>query len=223
MNCIHQWDARTRICINCGITLEASLRGEAKSLYVSDVLEGAEPFKVPDSIEPIVAWRAWNVKNNQKLYSMNGSFWHPAQAMEATCARIRHGLRGRGSTGGQVPVENCTCGIYAANDFSHAAKYLETRVGVIGEVYLWGKVITAVKGYRAQYAFPKCLWYVEELDIGPTAFVKLDRDFPNWVQAQENERLKEQYKPVIPYDLSAYGVPVEFCAYEDFGKLCLRT
>jgi hypothetical protein len=64
----------------------------------------------------------------------------------------------------EAPLESCSCGI-------HAAKDLETlqRVSgggpVVGEVYLWGKVIPGENGYRAQYAYPKSLYLVSRNDL----------------------------------------------------------
>lgn len=85
----------------------------------------------------------------------------------------------------ELPVESCTCGIYAAKDWGPVP-----RGDVRGEVYLWGKVITADRGYRAQYAYPKCFtdwdadygWVVEAADAYKVPIVagrkRTPRDVP---------------------------------------------
>jgi hypothetical protein len=50
-----------------------------------------------------------------------------------------------------APVEACSCGIYARRKNDGGIP----RGNVRGEVYLWGKVITATDGYRAEFAYPK--------------------------------------------------------------------
>ena len=72
--------------------------------------------------------------------------------MTAVCAQYGH----------NEPMLGCRCGIYATSDRAHLValgyhRYHEGEMVVIGEVLLWGVVIEATHGWRAQYAYPKSL------------------------------------------------------------------
>lgn len=54
------------------------------------------------------------------------------------------------------PDESCQCGIYVVAKPEDTLGYLKSH-GVIVEIALWGKVITAHKGARGQYAYPQKL------------------------------------------------------------------
>jgi hypothetical protein len=62
---------------------------------------------------------------------------------------------------------------------------------VIGKVALWGRVIPAERGYRAQYGYPKRLWLV-------------------WESLEPLEQPGARRIELA----AAYGVPVEFCDAE---------
>ncbi len=124
------------------------------------------PSVVPDRIEPVVAYRAWNVINNNPdfLYSCGWSCaqWKPNEILTAihdgysSNSLVCRGMdRCPGSTASRVK-----CGIYGMKiprtiPFGNSV-FWET----IGEVYLWGLIIEHEKGYRAEYAYPKCLYLV---------------------------------------------------------------
>lgn len=55
----------------------------------------------------------------------------------------------------ECPGEHCTCGIYALDSRKAVEQSYSSHLNVIGEVYLWGKVVEGERGYRAQYAYPK--------------------------------------------------------------------
>lgn len=55
-----------------------------------------------------------------------------------------------------IPGDRCSCGIYAYKAYEEAKRACGGS-GVLGEVYLWGKIIEGTDGYRAQYAYPK--WF----------------------------------------------------------------
>jgi hypothetical protein len=140
----------------------------------------------PDAIEPLVGWRYWRVEDG-KLGSLTRSLWWPAmRPFEAQCRLIdRHG---------PVPSTDCHCGIYAAHDLGTlkglARPHLRLPL-VVGKVSLWGRIIPAAKGYRAQFAYPKRLWLVwESLE-------------PLKAPAALRVEIAE-----------AYGVSVEFCDAE---------
>ena len=131
---------------------------------------------VPDAIEPIVGWRCWSLNDHWRLESLfkgRESPWVPVPK-EANCcdeflARLRAswppetiaelGLKPKDADllrEHQAPHESCWCGIYAANDLK-TLRLISGPGPVVGEVYLWGKVIPGEFGYRAQYAYPKSL------------------------------------------------------------------
>src|SRR4051812_41772599 len=114
---------------------------------------------IPDEIEAWEGWRAWKRAPHRRLGSMSGTVWQPGRAMHAKCKRgDRH----------PAPDEDCTCGIYSADSLEHlmalgyAATALSTNV-VIGSLSLWGTIIVADLGFRAEYAYPYKL-YVPPLD-----------------------------------------------------------
>jgi hypothetical protein len=124
--------------------------------------------RVPDSIEPISAYRAW-------LYSIDGRSaqlyplarppspsdccaWERAGAkwVTASCALF-------GSPAHEVPSEDCTCGFYSFKELDLAVSHAETLhlmaikrrwpgQVVLGRILLSGKVIEHESGYRAERA-----------------------------------------------------------------------
>lgn len=58
---------------------------------------------------------------------------------------------------GHAPDENCSCGVYALSTLEELLCHYPTDV--VGEIYLWGKVVVGTSGYRAQYAYPKALYW----------------------------------------------------------------
>jgi len=139
---------------------------------------------IPDGIEPIVGWRYWRAEAGW-LFSLNRfKTWPAARALEARCSL----------TDGHAeppPGERCGCGIYAALDLDTLKEITEPDLEsllVVGEVALWGRVIPADLGYRAQFGYPRCLWVVRE------SLPALD-----WTAD-------------VPLCLSEmYGIPVETC------------
>jgi hypothetical protein len=109
---------------------------------------------VPDLAEEYVGWRAWVVVEGPRLASLPGTpIWEPGQALEAECGRHH-----------EPPGENCSCGIYAAKSrdrlgemrYGHYDLW-KNLVVVVGEISLWGGVVPAEWGFRAQFAYPRKL------------------------------------------------------------------
>ena len=75
--------------------------------------------------------------------------WEPGLPLAAACPH-----------GHSAPLLTCACGIYAARRPDDAVVYLTGRdepgvVGrVLGRVALWGAVVEAEDGWRAEYAYP---------------------------------------------------------------------
>jgi hypothetical protein len=106
---------------------------------------------IPDSIEPVEAWRGWefNGRHLESLhYAMHGP-WLPGTAFQAKCGgkRTHH-----------APNEACICGIYAVNTREQIPAGT-----IIGKVKLWGTVIPGTKGLRAEFAYPSELHVPPEL------------------------------------------------------------
>jgi hypothetical protein len=119
--------------------------------------------RVPDSIEPIIGWRAWRIEwvgDELRLMSVTGSVLWPRGWFVATCVRHERSDKHQRN----IPVETCSCGIYAARDRSHLLRmgynhYVDLDdPTILGQVALAGKVIVGTKGYRASHARPVCLY-----------------------------------------------------------------
>jgi hypothetical protein len=161
-----------------------------------------DALRVPDLAEPVIGWRYWRLdRGRDRLASLTGRAepWPAGSAFEAAC---RFARRDRSDSRYQVvggferashgaPEEGCTCGIYATRDLKTLRSKMLFGLGlmVVGEVALWGKVISATRGYRAQFAYPRRLYVVQRTS---------DWDQSSTISA-----------------LSVYGVPVEAVAYRN--------
>jgi len=100
------------------------------------------------------------VKDNQ-LYSVaHKTLWQPQEPFEALCVTHDH----------EVPDPKCSCGTYATATFNRLFDMGYTKekgsglfsapnnvVTIAGQVKLWGGIIPAETGWRAQFAYPKKL------------------------------------------------------------------
>ena len=117
---------------------------------------------IPDSITPVVAWRAWAIKGGRLCSVTAGTTWPTRERMEAICHSCSYYyVPGPGSTGvlkkhtESAPVEECQCGIYAAVSELHARGVARAHfASCVGRVALWGKVIEGERGWRAEFAYP---------------------------------------------------------------------
>jgi hypothetical protein len=121
--------------------------------------------RIPDSIEPISAYRAWEYSiegRAAQLYPLSGismgNDWEGAGAtwVTASCPTF-------GSLPHEVPSEDCSCGFYSLKELDLAVSYAGIehfmniqgqapgRV-VLGRILLSGKVIEHESGYRAERA-----------------------------------------------------------------------
>ena len=125
-------------------------------------------LELPDLDEAELGWRAWSVAYDlprfglpPKLYSatFKGYYWAPGRAAQAECKK--------GCLPDNLPGRSCNCGFYAAKSAKHllALGYASRchniqggKVGVIGEVAIWGKLIEGGQGWRSQYAYPTKLY-----------------------------------------------------------------
>jgi hypothetical protein len=110
---------------------------------------------VPDTIEPIVAYRLWTADAELRLASLNGgTTWSRDAWAVAECEEH------------PAPDEQCTCGLYAVKeelldglDLARMvpsgpaeANPLQWPAPIVGRVQLAGKVIEHERGYRAELA-----------------------------------------------------------------------
>jgi len=116
---------------------------------------------VPDIISPVVGYRVWQW-DATGLRSLNGEKWFAHQPLSAVCradaCRSIAGLSKASHNPAELPSFSCTCGVYAARTMEHLRQCGFRKLGVHGEVYLWGTVVEHERGWRAQFAYPKVLF-----------------------------------------------------------------
>lgn len=161
-------------------------------------------LEVRPRTEPVTGWRYWQLSAHApaplRSLSQRGFSWPPGRDLVARCAdgsaRARVHVDGQSH---QAPELHCGCGIHASvnlTSLQDQALCLRPVPLVVGEVALWGRVVTEVRAdrrgrdHRGQFAYPLRLWVV-----GGT----LD----GVAEAEAVERL------------GAYGVEVTVMALED--------
>jgi hypothetical protein len=101
--------------------------------------------RAPDLIEPILAWRGWEVTPGGHLTaSAVSGVWDPG-VNRAVCRNAHHT--------DDVPAVGCSCGFYAwhePQDIAHGQ--------VRGAIKCWGEIIVHDVGVRAEYAEVICLF-----------------------------------------------------------------
>jgi hypothetical protein len=121
---------------------------------------------VPDAITPVLGHRLWEVRHGvlRSLWCRALS-WAPQQRSTAACHQpqgsLASQLAGRHLPLHAAPGPGCTCGIYAVSAPEDLpTDWSGTRELVVwGTVALWGRVVVAERGWRAQFACPVSLTY----------------------------------------------------------------
>lgn len=140
--------------------------------------EGRPPRLASTSHECI-----WETREMTATHSRDSSYLNAfafASAMEALGDAPKPRLSGVVSVADQTnppphepphepPEPSCRCGVYAASDLSTLEQYGASSLYIFGIVHLWGRVIPAERGWRAQHA------RIESL-ISHTFFDKRTRD-----------------------------------------------
>ena len=120
---------------------------------------------VPNSVEPLQAWRLWaieDVRGSARLRSLyRRCIWPAGVPVAARCYARRFRLWRRSPH--EAPVETCSCGIYAVEAEGIRGLWRNSEVPpgfslVIGSVSLWGAVVECEHGWRASFAYPRELF-----------------------------------------------------------------
>lgn len=123
--------------------------------------EGDEPLKIEvDKAQhmphaALVARRMWRIDlyNGVLRSTAYPHVWEPGEKLTAFCQRSQ----GLFEQNHQPPVAGCTCGFYAIRPHIGVGAILGTpgQTHILGEVYLWGRILHGEHGFRAQYTYPK--------------------------------------------------------------------
>lgn len=153
---------------------EGTGTGEAYvPVSLSDPFTRSEPLT-----EPLIGWKGLRVSPRGIVMSsttmmrglgpgsVGGALcWPKREKMIATCldhtpSYLTMGSRPVGASH-PAPGLSCNCGIHAAIELDRAIGYADGGDGfcaVIAEIYLWGRTVINETGYRAEFAYPRCLW-----------------------------------------------------------------
>jgi hypothetical protein len=129
-------------------------------------VSGLSGERAPDYHEPLVGWRVWLLEEEKiglHLRSVvHEIIWPPRTELVALCLQ-RSEWRHQAHT---APAAECECGIYSTHDpgtLDHylglASRWRRRKLDrVLGLVYLWGRVLTCERGWRASEAYPARLY-----------------------------------------------------------------
>jgi hypothetical protein len=141
-----------------------SLPRNAKTVVAMPLAAPAPPL-VPDLSMPIVGWRLWAACRQRQGWTLRSPFHHTAwrahEPLEAGCGARRRPWRRRPPH--HAPQLACDCGIYGLTwpSFVRYAGFgmlHDKQLPVLGEVALWGEVVEAERGWRAEFAYPTRLF-----------------------------------------------------------------
>jgi hypothetical protein len=117
----------------------------------------------PDYISPLIGYRVWSVNEANLLGACahSNDIWIPLEVKVAECKNFSgSGYSPYNGITHDIPNENCSCGIYAFKEFNNEM----LGNAIIGEVYLWGKIVPHKHGWRAQFAYPKRFYRRQYMD-----------------------------------------------------------
>jgi hypothetical protein len=117
--------------------------------------------------EPVVAWRKWEVSIDDGLLLslFKDAVWIPGERLEAKCLNSGGQIMSARRTCTRAPSRNCACGIYGVFHKEDTHKFGATKafptitctlskLTVIGQVSLWGRIHEHERGLKAEFAYP---------------------------------------------------------------------
>lgn len=113
---------------------------------------------VRTAADPVVGWRYWHLNLEPVVLgsvTQRAFTWKPRQPIRARCV----------SSGHAAPAPGCACGVYAGADLAALREHglcLPDGGLVLGEVALWGLVLTEEDGHRGELGYPRRLSIVKE-------------------------------------------------------------
>ena len=128
--------------------------------------------QIPDRIEPVIGYRNWWTLENG-LYSIGWSttHWQPLKMISAIHIFNIDNIIPYNDICKQHTIDNCRgsksevfddvykCGVHATKqELEVNMRFIAGTRIVYGQVYLWGLIVEHELGYRAEYAYPKCLY-----------------------------------------------------------------
>ncbi len=137
------------------------------------------PLSVPRDgpSEPILAWRAWTCTPAGMLRSLTYPLAWAGQSTTATDPLAMRAVCMRGHTNHRAPHRACGCGWYGLKTAAQVLPWIHVRQRmsalprvrriVIGRVALWGLVVEHAEGYRAEFAYPACLYVPSRALVRP--------------------------------------------------------
>jgi hypothetical protein len=157
-----------RTCASCGkVQIGERLDTTAAEAPTSTIPDGFSPA-IPDYSEVMLGWRAWYIRPDLggqpvTLQScvVKSCFWPARTEVKALCNDSDQ-CQQYGSQ--KIPVAKHACGLYSAKSRSHLLTMSYPRYDpdsdlftAIGQVKLWGKVIEASLGWRAEFGYPQMI------------------------------------------------------------------
>jgi len=145
-------------------TIPPAAKSKAFSFLWDDEIPEPVIQDIGKGTVPVVGYRDFRFSlSNMSLYSRNGAPWPKYAPLRGVChpgpinpgskenvVRFRH----------DAPDDGCSCGIYAFDSLTHDD--MQTKAQIYGEVNLWGTVLLCESGFRAELAYPKRLFVVNE-------------------------------------------------------------
>lgn len=178
-------------------------KGEIKAL-TDPAIPISEP-DLPSITTPVVGWRSWTLAHGGGMlysvssgYQKSATFWAARKKLVALCCRDKENHI--------APHPNCSCGIYAGKTELQIQGVSGEMVW--GQVALWGRVLEQDDVYRAEFAYPVALTYINR-----AYQTQLHNGGMHTTAKLTAKELAKKLEVINLY----YGVPVTSGSYDDFA------
>lgn len=145
--------------LSSGGLYQLNARGQLQSGYAVTRSWPQQPRgELPMIAGTVIGTRGWRMvpfSNNLTPLTYSADEWGPLAAKEAGCLVQDHPIE-------MPPVLSCTCGIYAMKPPHWDTLAPPGLDFVIGQVHMWGRIIECGKGFRSEYAYPRCFYAFHE-------------------------------------------------------------